>query len=773
MSGIATGPAPGSAITTGPAPGSAPSTAAGHGGPSFDRTRRTSFRLAAVFSDHMVLQLGEPIALFGTGKAGTLLTAVIQAEANQPDRPDRPDQPDASEDANARAGCGSAMPTPSPRVENAPHADAAADGPLSGESSTIVADSGAWLTHLPAMPAGGPYRLTLSDGTERITVHDVWIGEVWLAGGQSNMELELRNSEHGEQAVAASNDPLLRFYNTPKTGEVNPSAEAESGWCACSPQTSGYMSAVAYYFARKLRRELGDGVPIGIVDCYIGGTSISCWMSHDALCSSEAGRGYWQRFERSIAGKTAEQFAEETGAWQTRFDAWNAAVSEARQIDPDVTWEVLNARLGPCPWPPPITPTSQYRPTGPYETMLRRVAPFTLRGFLWYQGEEDEAYCDDYRELLGTLIDEWRALWRRSGDCGCTVHSSTAHGGTVQSGTIQSDTVQSDTIQSGTVQTSTAHSGTVQNATVHSSTIHSNTVQNGTIQSGTVQTGTIHSSTAHSNTVQNGTVHSSTVHGSTAHGDHRGDEPASLPFLIAQLPQWIDRATFEADADPLHWPVIREAQWDAAQTMPHVHTVPLIDCGEFDNIHPVDKRTPGERLADMALATVYGRTDVPHRNPTFLSARMEPIEPSDDRATNPGANPVADPGTEPGTAPGTKPVADPGTELGTNPTLRISGVHADTAPRDRIRIHFLHAEGLRFAGGDDVSCDAASSGFELAGNDGVFHPASAVILDGAVIVESAQVVRPCAVRYAWASWGPAPLRNADGLPAPPFRSSIG
>ena len=124
-----------------------------------------------------------------------------------------------------------------------------------------------------------------------LVFHDVMVGEVWLAGGQSNMELELRNSEHADEALEDCADPLLRFYNVPKTGVINRNAENASSWQESSPENSGVMSAVAYYFARKLRSELDPDLPVGIVDCYIGGTSISCWMSEDALNSSDAGRG--------------------------------------------------------------------------------------------------------------------------------------------------------------------------------------------------------------------------------------------------------------------------------------------------------------------------------------------------------------------------------------------------------------------------------------------------------------------------------------------------
>ena len=136
--------------------------------------------------------------------------------------------------------------------------------------------------------------------------------------------------------------------------------------------------------------------------------------------------------------------------------------------------------------------------------------PYSLAGFLWYQGEEDEPYCGSYRELLGMMIGEWRALWSES-----------------------------------------------------------------------------------------------------------------LPFLIVQLPQWIDKKVDEGDGDPMLWPVLREAQWDAAQSIDNVFAICTMDCGEYNNIHPVDKRTPGERLGNCALRQVYGMSRIPVYGPTVLGFRCD------------------------------------------------------------------------------------------------------------------------------------------------------
>lgn len=555
-----------------------------------DRTRNGSLRVAAVFSDHMVLQRETPVAVFGAAPADGRVVV------------------DLMDDQGVTV------------------AQTMAVAQAYGEHETEAP----WLAILPALPASGPYTLRVSHETNRLEFADVMIGEVWLAGGQSNMELELHTSEHGDEAIAAADDPLLRFYNTPKAGRIDESAEAASGWePALAPQVAG-MSAIAYHFGARLRAQLGADVAVGIIDCYIGGTSITSWMSRATLIGSDAGRPYVERYEAAIAGKTEEQMRAEADEWQTVFDQWNNNVAAMKEAHPGITQPQIDAEIGPCPWPPPVTPFSERRVSAPYEAMVRRVAPYTLRGFLWYQGEEDEAQCESYRELLGLLIEEWRTLWNLGGYAEPTV-------------------------------------------------------------------------------------------------GYQADAGAdALPFIVVQLPQWIDGQVAARGEDPRHWPVIRAAQLDASETIDDVLLVCTMDCGEFDNIHPLDKTTVGTRIADMALRGVYGRADIEAESP-----RVAGVTPA------PGALDVT--------------------------FTNAQGLHWRGTTPDTMRAA-VGATGARAVG---------ESGFEIAGADGVYVDAGAQILPGdgervTVRVEAPQVDSPTAVRYAWKSWGPAPLFNGAELPALPY-----
>lgn len=575
---------------TGIAPGASGVTGGGPLAGAADRTHNGLLHVAAVFSDHMVLQRETPIAVFGTAPADGRVVV------------------DLMDDQGVTV------------------AQTMAVAQAYGEHETEVP----WLAILPALPASGPYTLRVSHETNRLEFADVMIGEVWLAGGQSNMELELHTSEHGDEAIAAADDPLLRFYNTPKAGRIDESAEAASGWePALAPQVAG-MSAIAYHFGARLRAQLGADVAVGIIDCYIGGTSITSWMSRATLIGSDAGRPYVERYEAAIAGKTEEQMRAEADEWQTVFDRWNNSAAAMKEAHPDITQPQIDAEIGPCPWPPPVTPFSERRVSAPYEAMVRRVAPYTLRGFLWYQGEEDEAQCESYRELLGLLIEEWRTLWNLGGYAEPTV-------------------------------------------------------------------------------------------------GYQADAGAdALPFIVVQLPQWIDGQVAARGEDPRHWPVIRAAQLDASETLDDVLLVCTMDCGEFDNIHPLDKATVGTRIADMALHGVYGRADVEAESPRVVGV-----------APAPGALDVTFTNAQ---------------------RLHWRGTTPDT---------------MRAAAGATGARAVGESGFEITGADGVYVDAGAQILPGdgervTVRVEAPQVDSPTAVRYAWKSWGPAPLFNGAELPALPY-----
>jgi sialate O-acetylesterase len=129
-------------------------------------------------------------------------------------------------------------------------------------------------------PVGGPYTLRIS-GRETLELHNVLVGDVWLCGGQSNMELPLRFARNGADEVKAANHPEIRFFNVAGHPAYHHTDLVEGNWKAVTPETANGISAVAYYFARKVHEE--THVPLGLVVDAMGGTPAEAWTSAAAL----------------------------------------------------------------------------------------------------------------------------------------------------------------------------------------------------------------------------------------------------------------------------------------------------------------------------------------------------------------------------------------------------------------------------------------------------------------------------------------------------------
>ena len=153
---------------------------------------------------------------------------------------------------------------------------------LDGRSAAATAGgAGKWKALLPAVPAGGPYTLTVLSGGERVDVRNVLVGDVWVASGQSNMEFELSAAKDAARVIAAAHDSTIREFKVPVSIAVQPSDELVGGsWAPADPRHVGAFSAVAYFFARDLRA--AEHVPIGIVNSTWGGSGIETWTSAEA-----------------------------------------------------------------------------------------------------------------------------------------------------------------------------------------------------------------------------------------------------------------------------------------------------------------------------------------------------------------------------------------------------------------------------------------------------------------------------------------------------------
>jgi sialate O-acetylesterase len=184
--------------------------------------------LPEIISNHMVLQAGRDLPIWGWAEPGEAITVAIETHSR----------------------------------------------------STTADGSGHWKVVLPPLEPGGPWRMTVR-GRKTITLEDILVGEVWLCSGQSNMQFELAGTDTAAREIAAADYPQIRVFNVPKESSLEPLDNTHAGWRITTPEVAGEFSAVAYFFGRELHRELG--VPVGLITSSWGGTNAEEWTEHDAL----------------------------------------------------------------------------------------------------------------------------------------------------------------------------------------------------------------------------------------------------------------------------------------------------------------------------------------------------------------------------------------------------------------------------------------------------------------------------------------------------------
>lgn len=264
-----------------------------------------------------------------------------------------------------------------------------------GEAKTeVTADpQGKWSAHLENLKAGGPFTLNIQ-GNNTLAVKNVLVGEVWFASGQSNMGFPLRNSGATAE-IAQANFPEIRFFSTLKTVAAEPAESIAGKWIVCSPAQAGSFAAVPYYFAKDIHQRLK--VPVGMVVSASGGTDIESWVrraEYDSRPDLASARARWAEDVKKFPA-TKEKYDKEYAAWKEEADKITASGGR------------------PTKGPPrePRGPGTFWEPGSLYNGMIAPLSPFTVRGFLWYQGENNTNNGLGYAPLLKALIESWRAQW--------------------------------------------------------------------------------------------------------------------------------------------------------------------------------------------------------------------------------------------------------------------------------------------------------------------------------------------------------------------------
>jgi sialate O-acetylesterase len=155
---------------------------------------------------------------------------------------------------------------------------------VAGQEVTAEPKDGRWKVELAPLAAGGPHVVTITQGKDKIEIKNVLVGEVWICGGQSNMQWALKQSEGGSDAIATSANEKIRLFTVPRKGSDKPESNVEAQWVAAGPSTVADFSAVGFFFGRELQKQLS--VPIGLIGSNYGGTAAEQWMSKESIESN-------------------------------------------------------------------------------------------------------------------------------------------------------------------------------------------------------------------------------------------------------------------------------------------------------------------------------------------------------------------------------------------------------------------------------------------------------------------------------------------------------
>lgn len=323
----------------------------------------SELKVANVFTDHMVLQGKKPVAVWGT-----------------------------------------ADPQATVSVE------------FAGQKKTATAgDDGKWSLSLSAMEYNKePGRMTVSAGSETVSFSDILVGEVWVCSGQSNMAFPLSRVMNADEEIQAADYSEIRLLFIKTELDCAPRENCVlqwDGWSHVSPETAERFSGVGYFFGRELYQELD--IPIGLIKCAWGGTRVEAWTDWELMKNDPVAGMVLPPWEEMIAG--VPDYYENYASYAEELDARLRNLSEAKKEWDERKKEAIRNRQRfkePYPKAPPqLTPGSKHTPSAIYNAMLVPLAPYTLRGAIWYQGEGNSSKPIAYRSQLPLMIKNWRSLW--------------------------------------------------------------------------------------------------------------------------------------------------------------------------------------------------------------------------------------------------------------------------------------------------------------------------------------------------------------------------
>lgn len=232
-------------------------------------------------------------------------------------------------------------------------------------------------------------------GQNEFSFNDIWVGDVWVAAGQSNMELLLKDTSGAKEEIASANFPKMRFFRDKKITSAYPLEDVLSNdWVVCSPDTAPTISAVAYYFGKHLYET--RKIPLGFIDASWGGTPLASFTSLEAISKDASLMPVFSHWSR-MANEQASTLLQLEKAEREFEEAAAKAKAEGKAIPSH-------------PWHPDI---EAWAPAAIYNGMIAPLTRFPIRGAIWYQGESDASpeRSSVYGRLFQAMIRDWRRAW--------------------------------------------------------------------------------------------------------------------------------------------------------------------------------------------------------------------------------------------------------------------------------------------------------------------------------------------------------------------------
>jgi len=633
--------------------------------------------LAPLFADHMVLQRDKPLLFWGRGRPGETVTLVWET-------------PEHTLTAEAR-----------------------------------IDDDGRWRMAVPARPAGGPHRLVFSAG-EQVTLQDVWVGEVWLASGQSNMEWTVAQSAFTDEEMALATEPRLRWLYVERRFANQPNQDARCTWRQVTPETVPRMTAVGYAFARHLCAKLN--VAVGIIDASWGGTPIEAWASAEALeevMDLQRDLQAWSEQERDLDA-VRSAYAKSLTAWEKLYlvrDEGNRGEAlgwhqrepawQEKTLNVPTIWQRHGMAFNGAVW---FRRDVELPPdwAAPCTLHLGRIDDFDhtyVNGVLVGanpQGtplscEISRSYAVPEGVLRPGINSISVRIFDHVGEGGfldpaSSLFLESATGARIAlAGAWQYRIEREVPLVPGTVWQRYPHAPRVLRPQERPTGLFNGMIA--PLQSFGLRGFLWYQ--GESNVAEH-QVYFQRFSALIRDWRRRfGASDTALPFYFVQL------ASFEASQD---WAYLREAQARALE-LPNTGMVVTLDIGERHDIHPGNKREVGRRLAQLALSKTYGLEVGPVRGPvpTLVQAGESELRVS----------------------------------YGAQPALATSD------------------------GGTDVL------GFEIEAADGTLHPATAQLLHNQIDIQIPFQGQPRALCYAFSDAPAVNLINSARLPAEPFRWPLG